>query len=820
MPLLRESTSTSDLIQAFSPDAGRPPSPRGRRRGARVRARILGTRRRARGPIWDVEALKLPEPLLTARMAQDFDLPPGEDDDLADTAEWAPEQTVQAIDLSDGPKLIKHSEIGSAPAVPAPRRPESVAPAVPKPPLEPISAPGEIMDAESSHFSRYFPITEETAPIRIPVPAASLGRIEAPEPAGLVSEPARLPEALLATVLSMVASVVAWGSTAPAQAWVPLSVLPAVGLLALLLPGRTAGRTLRAAALLLAAAGLPLLSATMTPVSLVIALAVVATYPMLVGPRAGGTITGLAIGSLATPLLVQLLTADTDRPYLRLDPDGTELTAQRLALASGILVVALIGISMIATRRALTSTASIAAAQERTARVAGAQISLAAASDLTTGLPNRNALLRATELTLDATDLRLRRSSPTQVGLLLIDIDRFAELADTLGAAIADHAADQLAERLRREYPAEQYIARVGRHQFALLLPAAGDETCATQARRITELMAAPIESAGRALSITCSMGAALTGAGLLTADDLLRAADEAVRAAQRTGRSRWMMFDQAVHAHTRSQATLELELRDAVLLKTIEVSFQPLLALGTGDTDDRIVGAEALATWTSSNGTVIDPQRFLPMAEELGLGGQLSLQVIERALAALVVWRHEGVGVDQVWVNLAPSQLDDPDFAHEVAAQLAIRGLAPSSLVLEIGADRLPGSETARTTLDLLRSLGIAVALDNFGRSGTSLSDLRRLSISAVKLDPALALELDRNDAVPRSITQLGHTLGLRVVVEGVESVLQLQAAREIHADAVQGCAIARPMSAEDITNLLTLRLPREFRLHTTGLD
>jgi EAL domain-containing protein (putative c-di-GMP-specific phosphodiesterase class I) len=237
-------------------------------------------------------------------------------------------------------------------------------------------------------------------------------------------------------------------------------------------------------------------------------------------------------------------------------------------------------------------------------------------------------------------------------------------------------------------------------------------------------------------------------------------------------------------------------------------------LALGDGIADDRIVGAEALARWTRADGSLVEPLRFIPLADELGLGLTLGLQVLDRALAALVTWRHEGVGVDQVWVNLAPSQLNDPEFAHEVAAQLAIRGLATSTLVLEISAGSLPETEQALTTLGMLRSLGIAIALDDFGRAGTSLSALRRLPISAVKLDHQLTAELDQQDAVPRSISQLCRTLGLRVIVKGVETMGQLHGAREIKADAVQGLAIARPMSALDITNLLTLRLPRDFRL------
>jgi EAL domain-containing protein (putative c-di-GMP-specific phosphodiesterase class I) len=201
-------------------------------------------------------------------------------------------------------------------------------------------------------------------------------------------------------------------------------------------------------------------------------------------------------------------------------------------------------------------------------------------------------------------------------------------------------------------------------------------------------------------------------------------------------------------------------------------------------------------------------------MADELGLGAALGLHVVELALGALLEWREEGVGVDQVWVNVAPSQLRETTLAHDISARLAVRGLSPSCLVLEVGAADLVESDEALSALSMLRSLGVAIALDDFGRSGTSLTALRSLPISAIKVDHRLGAELGRQDAVPKSITQLCHSLGLRVVVQGVETLVQLRGAREIEADAVQGYAIARPMSAQDVTNLLSLRLPREFRL------
>ncbi len=738
-----------------------------RRRGARVRARTFIRPKRARHDSAGTLALELPNPLLTVPMAtvQPTDPDADQESNQEDTAEW-PDRPRPAIDLSGHPNLI---------------------------------VPGSTAG--------------------FPVFTAEQDRL--PDPVQLAIEPSRLPEAMLAAVTGIVAGLAAWSTAAPQTIWIPLTALPAVGLIALLLPGGHWARAARAGALLAVAATLPVISPAMTPVTLMIALAIAALYPMLVSSLAGRVVTMLAIGALATPLVVAAL---TDGPinffrYL-LAADGDPTTAVRLALGSGILVVALVGSSTMAARRTLTRTASVAVIRERTARAATARLGAAANCDATTGLPNRESLLRALTITLADGD-RLRHPSaglsvqPGRVGLILIELERFPELADSLGSAVADDVAERVAGRLRTGFPAPAFLARVSRHQFALLLQNATDDSCATLAREITALLSTPIRTEDCDLAVTCSIGAVLAGPGLRTADDLLQAGDEASRAAQRSGRSRWVMFDQAVRAQAFSQATLEIELRDAIALGTIEATFQPVLAFGPDEnTEDRIVGAEVLPAWTRADGSTVEPHRFLPLADELGLGVVLGMQVIRQGLAALLCWRHAGVDIDQIWVNVAPSQLEDPEFAHEVAAQLAIRGLPSSCLVLEIAAGHLVESQRCLSTLGVLRSLGIAVALDEFGRSGTSLSALRRLPISAVKLDPSLAAELGRLDAVPKAIAQLCRTLGLRVLIDGVETMVQLRGAREIQADAVQGFAIARPMSAEDVTNLLTLRLPRDFRL------
>jgi diguanylate cyclase (GGDEF)-like protein len=400
----------------------------------------------------------------------------------------------------------------------------------------------------------------------------------------------------------------------------------------------------------------------------------------------------------------------------------------------------------------------------------------------------------------------------------VIEIDRFNVILDSLGTADAGDVATNAGRHLRAILPSDHLVARLSRHQFGVLMADASEQTCAELAGAVRRGMDRPIRAGDRDIRVTCSAGTVIHGqaAGVESAEDLLQAADEAVRAAQRNGQSQWVMFDPAVHAQAQAQASLEIELRDAIRTGAIGACYQPLLALGSGDgdDDDRIVGAEALASWTRADGSTVPAEHFMPVADALGLASQLGLQLLEQALDALLEWRREGVGVDQVWVNLAPGQLGDPGLAQEISVRLAVRGLNASCLVLEVSATDPIGTEQALSTLNTLRSLGIAVAIDDFGHSGTSLTALRSLPVSAIKVDHQLANELGRHNAVPRSIIQLCHSLDLRVVLEGVETMLQLRGAREIQADAVQGYAIARPMSAEDVTNLLSLRLPRDLRL------
>ncbi len=725
--------------------------------------------------------------------------------DAGETLPVAP----RTIDLSDRPTLIERTEDTAA---------------------QPVSG-GSATSEPKPASARPEPVQPGQAQLQPAEPKLAQPQLPELRPA----EP-RLAEPTLAAVLAAVASLAAWTTMAPASIWLPLAILPATGLVALFLPGHDMARLLRAAALLTAGAVLPMISAAMTPATLLIALGAAATYPLLVEARAAKAVMALGVSRLA-PLAADAFRSGPHAFVASLmQPASGSQTAIRIALAAGVLVTGLISASAMATRRLLTANLRVCAQRERAAvehawhaNATVNRLGLEASRDEDTGLPNREALLERLTPMLQNTQ--------NAVALTLIEINRFSVLSDSLGAGPAGDVATAAGRRLRASLTDDHLVARLSQQQYAVVLLGASRETCAQTGHAVTDCLDRPFQISGRTIPITCSIGTAMHSdlPGTASAEDLLHAAEEAARAAHTDGGSHCVMFDQAVHARAQAQATLEIELRDAVHGGHISVSFQPVLALetpagtgpaGTGPADergdkaddkgddDRIVGAEALAHWIRSDGSTVPAKCFMPMADRLGLGQQLGLQLVEQALDALLEWRTEGVGVDQVWVNLVPGQLTNPGLATEISGRLAVRGLSASCLVLEVSAADLVETEQALASMRMLRSLGVAIALDEFGRSGTSLTALRSMPISAVKLDPELASELGRHDTVPRSIAELCHSLGLRVVVEGVETPHQLHGAREIQADAVQGYAIARPMSAQDVTNLLSLRLPREFRL------
>lgn len=602
-------------------------------------------------------------------------------------------------------------------------------------------------------------------------------------------------EPILISALAVAGALTCWASAAPRPGWIATAALVPLSAWAVRpgRPGRTAtvGILARSLLVLTAALATTLTMPDLSGLAVVWVLATAALYPVLLPREAATLVTSLGVLSLCVPVAATLLRGEVVAAG---DP---ALLAGTVAAAA---IVAGLGAAASYVRGALSDAALLAEQRHAVARSARDELVRVTSSDGLTSLPNRATLLRRISQGLALGDVI---GGP--LALFVLEIDRFAAVTDTLGPAAGDEVLRQVARRLRAAMPAEDLVARIGSRRFAVLVEGVGPEGCTGMARRMTALLEEPITGTGRTVSITCSIGIAVANADLSTPEDLIRAAEEAVGAAQRNGRTRWATYDQAMRAHARSQGTLEIELRQAVRDGGISAAFQPVLALGRGGVPDRVCGLEVVARWTREDGTAVPALRFVPIAEELGLAPVLGLQLLDQGLAALLRWHDAGMRAAALSLDVTASQLDDPDFARCVAGRLRGCGVEPSRLVVEVPAAGFIDTEQTRSTLAMLRSLGVGIVVDGFGRAGMSLTALRQLPVTAVKLDRTMAAELGADDTLPATMVSLCRTLGLRCLVDGIESQAQLDAARALGVDAVQGFLIGRPVAANDLLGALT---------------
>jgi diguanylate cyclase (GGDEF)-like protein len=601
-------------------------------------------------------------------------------------------------------------------------------------------------------------------------------------------------EPILLSSLAVAGALTCWASAAPRPAWIATAALVPLSAWAVR-PGRpgraaTAGLLARALLVLAAALATTLTLPDLSGLAVVWVLGAAALYPVLLPREAATAVTSLGVLSLCTPVAVTLLRGDVAAAG---DPALLATTVAAAVLAGGL------GWGACYVRAALSDATLLAEQRHAAARSARDELVRVTCSDGLTSLPNRAALLRRAGQGLALGDV-----INGQLALFVLEIDRFATVTDTLGPAAGDEVLRQVARRLRAAMPAEDLVARIGSQRFAVLVEGVGPQGCTGMARRMTALLEEPMTGVGRTVSITCSIGIAVANADVSTPEDLVRAAEEAVGAAQRNGRTRWATYDQAMHAHSRSQGTLEIELRQAVRDGRISAAFQPVLALGQGGAPDRVCGLEMVARWTRDDGTAVPAVRFVPIAEDLGLAPVLGLQLLDQGLAALLRWHEAGLRVAALALDVTVSQLEDPEFARSVAARLRGCGVEPSRLVVEIPAAGFVDTEQTRSTLAMLRSLGVGIVVDGFGRTGMSLTALRQLPVTAVKLDRSLAADLGTVDTLTATMVSLCHSLGLRCLVDGIETLAQLDAARGLGVDAVQGYLIGRPGAADDLLGAL----------------
>ena len=419
----------------------------------------------------------------------------------------------------------------------------------------------------------------------------------------------------------------------------------------------------------------------------------------------------------------------------------------------------------------------------------------AANHDELTGLPNRRALLAVLRRTIEAAG-----RDRTSCALLLLDLDGFKDLNDTLGHGAGDALLREIGPRLERALAGRASVARVGGDEFAVVLPAGSDEATARRAAADVRAALAPAFGLdGLEVVVEASVGVALFPGHADDSAGLLQRADVAMYQAKRD-RTGVEVYDSARDCSSRERLALAADLRAGLGRGELEVHFQPQAGLRDG----AIVGVEALVRWRHPERGLLGPAAFVDLAETSGLARPLALEVLDRSLAQVAAWAEEGLSVT-VAVNLSVANLLDTRLPDDVAALLEGAGVEAERLVLEITESAVM-ADPARcsSVLQPLRELGVGLALDDFGTGYSSLAHLRDLPVDELKVDRSFVArmaEQDEDAAIVRSTIELGHALGLRVVAEGVEDVAAWRCLRDLRCDVAQGYFLSRPAPAAELT-------------------
>ncbi len=421
-----------------------------------------------------------------------------------------------------------------------------------------------------------------------------------------------------------------------------------------------------------------------------------------------------------------------------------------------------------------------------------------ALTDDLTLMPNRRHFLRCVREGIIAS-----RASGSSVALLLVDLDHFKELNDTLGHDAGDQLLCQVGERLHTVLRAADTAARLGGDEFGVLLSDAGDEASAVLvAEKILKAIAQPFPIKSVGLRVTASIGIARFPENAENDEQLMQHADVAMYEAK-AAQSGYACYARERDKNSLERLTLAGELSHALEAGEIEAHFQPKADAGSR----RIVGVEALVRWQHPVRGLISPAEFVTVAEQAGLGRALTRRMLDLALSQIKVWRDAGFDL-HVAVNTTVADLQDTQFPAEVAATLEAHGLPPEALVLEV-TENMVLADPVRVgdVLAQLGELGLGLSLDDFGTGFSSLTHLKSLPVGEVKIDRSFVGRMctDPVDAaIVQATIQLAHSIGIRVVAEGIEDQVTWSSLVANKCELVQGYALSRPLPALDLETLL----------------
>ncbi len=426
--------------------------------------------------------------------------------------------------------------------------------------------------------------------------------------------------------------------------------------------------------------------------------------------------------------------------------------------------------------------------------------------DPLTNLPNRYWLNKQLK------KLLLDRESPELLAILFLDLDRFKSINDTLGHHHGDVLLRRVAERLRKCIPSSDFISRHGGDEFILVLHSLKNvEEIEEMTEQIVKEMSLPFYIDGDKVLTSTSVGISLFSKECQQhiipkdadelIDRLIKQADIAMYVAKRNGRNTYEMSSSSSNERIIKTISMENELKYALERHEFQLVYQPLIDLKTSG----VIGAEALIRWDSAKFGTVYPNEFLPILEEVGLIVPVGKWVLEEACKQMKAWTELNSKASKIGVNVSPIQLKSSRFVAEMEQILKKTGLEPHFLELEITESVIQNSQESKKVLNRLRSLGVKVAMDDFGTCYSSLSYLKHLPINTLKIDKSFIDELDEvGKVLVETIIQMGKKLNFDLTAEGIENEEQLQFVTEQGCHIGQGYLFDKPLSPEKMSRLL----------------
>lgn len=425
-------------------------------------------------------------------------------------------------------------------------------------------------------------------------------------------------------------------------------------------------------------------------------------------------------------------------------------------------------------------------------RESSEKIAYLARYDTLTSLPNRLMLNEALGEALEGAEKWRSRCA-----FLMVDLDRFKAINDSLGHLIGDQMLAQVADRLRTLIGEKELCGRLGGDEFGVVIPDASDRGRVGElASAIIERLSEPYRVNNQTLYVGASVGSAIGPRDGQTVEELLRNADLALYRAKDEGGSAHCAYEPKLHAVAEERRKLEASLRHALEGEEFRLHFQPVVDAKT----EELVSFEALARWHSPEHGQVSPAKFIPIAEDTRLIVPIGKWVLNEACREAAQWPSH----IRIAVNVSPEQLLEPDFSSSVVQALAASGLAPQRLEIEVTESIfLRDASVARNALEQVMALGCKVALDDFGTGYSSLGYLRKLSFSTIKVDRMFVQGAAQNSAeslaIIRAVVAMADSLGMTTTAEGVETSQEVDLLRNLGCTKIQGYYFGRPMSAED---------------------